>query len=237
MKKHIPNFLTLLNLFCGCCALISVFNHHFVHAAVFLLVSGIADFFDGMSARLFNVKGDLGKELDSLADMVSFGLVPGVIIYTLLNIQNENPSSQNIDLFALPAFLITIFSCLRLARFNIDTRQSENFIGLNVPSNTTFAVGLMLIYHFNSFGLSSFVSNNLLLYTYIIVCSYLMISNIPMFGFKFKKLAINGNELKFIFLLSSILSFIFLQELALCTNILLYIILSLFDKNIKHIAI
>jgi CDP-diacylglycerol---serine O-phosphatidyltransferase len=237
MKKHIPNFLTLLNLFCGCCALISVFNHHYIDTAMFLLVSGIADFFDGMSARIFNVKGDLGKELDSLADMVSFGLVPGAIIYTLLNINNANLMDQGINIYALPAFVITTFSCLRLARFNLDTRQSENFIGLNVPSNTTFVVGLMLVYHFNSYNLGFLATNQVLLYGYIICSSFLMISNIPMFGFKFKNVQLKGNEYKFLFLILSILSFVFLKELAFCTNILLYILLSLFDKNIKHIAI
>jgi CDP-diacylglycerol---serine O-phosphatidyltransferase len=237
MKKHIPNFLTLLNLFCGCCALISVFNHHYIYAALFLLVSGIADFFDGMSARLFNVNGELGKELDSLADMVSFGLVPGVIVYTLLNIHNVAIQDQSIQIFALPAFIITIFSCLRLARFNLDTRQNENFIGLNVPSNTIFAVGLMLIYHFNTFDLGSLVTNHLFLYVYIICSSFFMVSNIPMFGFKFKNVQLKGNELKLLFLVLSLLSFILIKELAFCTNIILYIILSLIDKNIKNTVI
>jgi CDP-diacylglycerol---serine O-phosphatidyltransferase len=231
MKRHIPNFLTLLNLFCGCCAVISVIHFQFIPTALFLLVSGIADFFDGMFARIFKVKGDLGKELDSLADMVSFGLVPGAIIYSLLSINNV--ADMKLNLFALPAFIITIFSCIRLAKFNIDTRQSENFIGLNTPSNTFFCVGLMLIQHFNSYNLGDLVINETFLYVFILISSFLLISEIPMFGFKMGKNGTKGIEFKIAFLVLSILSLIFLHELAFCTNIILYIILSIFDPNLK----
>ena len=160
----------------------------------FLFVGGIADYADGMIARWLKVKSPLGKELDSLADMVSFGVVPGAIIYMLLTKSEISMGSEPlIYWWALPGFLISVFAGLRLAKFNLDERQIEEFMGLNTPTCAMFIAGLMLIYHYNTAGLSEFVTEPLFLYSVVIVFSFLLIAEIPMFSFKFKGLKWRGN--------------------------------------------
>ena len=232
MKKHIPNTITLINLFCGCCALVSVFNEMYVAVFWFLFFGGLADYADGFVARYLKVNSLLGKELDSLADMVSFGVVPGAIVYMMLfnHPLTADYYFQQINLMALPAFLITVFSALRLARFNIDTRQSEDFIGLNTPSVTMFVTGLMLIFHFDSFGLGEIVFHPYFLYPIIIVLSYLLVAELPMFSMKFKGMKWKGNERRIIFLFLAFTSFAFLQEVSFSLMIALYVLFSVFDK-------
>jgi len=235
MRKSVPHIITLLNLFFGCCALVYVFNQRFDIAFFLILFGAIADYSDGMAARLLDVRSELGKELDSLADMVSFGVVPGVILYQLLL-----ESSQQQLLFgegtlpdiwgALPGFLFTVFACLRLARFNIDTRQSEDFIGLNTPSATTFVVGLMLIHMSDSLGMNELVTNRTFLYIVIVVLSYLMIAEIPMFSLKFKGLKWKGNEKRIVFLCVSLLALITIREAAFSLMIILYVGASVLEK-------
>ncbi len=232
MKKNIPNAITLVNLFCGCCALICVLNEMFVPAFWFLFVGGLADYADGFVARYLGVHSVLGKELDSLADMVSFGVVPGVILYTLIS---NHPIAEdyvfgNIKLIALPAFFVTLFSCLRLAKFNLDTRQSEDFIGLNTPSVTMFVTGLMLIYHFDSFGMGDMVYHPYILYPTILILSYLLVAELPMFSMKFKGMKWTGNERRIVFMIIGILAVIFLKEVAFSLMIGLYVLFAFFDK-------
>ncbi len=228
MKQHIPNAITLLNLFCGCCALVNIFYGQFINAFWFLFVAGWADYLDGAVARALGVHSPLGKELDSLADLVSFGAVPGAILYMLL-VKSQNAALvAEFNWMATPAFLVTVFSGLRLAKFNLDTRQTENFIGLATPSSCLFTVGLMLIYHYNSFGIGAQVASPWVLYPTIIVLSYLLISEIPMFGFKFKQLTWAGNEIRIIFAVLSILMVIALREAAFSIIVLTYILLNLF---------
>jgi CDP-diacylglycerol--serine O-phosphatidyltransferase len=140
MKKHIPNSITCANLFSGCIGIVFAFKGDLETAAYFVLLSGVFDFFDGMVARLLNVKSEIGKQLDSLADMISFGFLPGVVMFQLLAISDYRSTY-------LPylGFIITVFSALRLAKFNIDERQTEDFIGLNTPMNTLFIVSLPFI--------------------------------------------------------------------------------------------
>lgn len=232
MKKHIPNTITLINLFCGCCALVSVFNEMYVAVFWFLFFGGLADYADGFVARYLKVNSLLGKELDSLADMVSFGVVPGAIVYMMLfnHPLTADYYFQQINLMALPAFLITVFSALRLARFNIDTRQSEDFIGLNTPSVTMFVTGLMLIFHFDSFGLGEIVFHPYFLYPIIIVLSYLLVAELPMFSMKFKGMKWKGNERRIVFLFLAFTSFAFLLEVSFSLMIALYVLFSVFDK-------
>ena len=231
MRKHIPNTITLINLFCGCCALLSVLNGQFVAAFWFLFTGGWADYLDGMAARLLNVKSPLGKELDSMADMVSFGVVPGVILYVLLCIALGKPDFQqwpgSINIYALPAFLVPVFAGLRLAKFNLDVRQTENFLGLSTPSMTVFVTGLMLIYHFDSYGLGQWVINPYFLYGVIVLFSYLLVSEIPMFSFKFKQFKWTGNELRFSFVILAIILMLVLREASFSLIIILYILFSL----------
>ncbi|HFC00394.1 MAG TPA: CDP-diacylglycerol--serine O-phosphatidyltransferase [Phaeodactylibacter sp.] len=239
MRKHIPNIITLVNLFCGCCAVVSVFNEMYVAVFWFLFVGGLADYADGLVARKLNVHSVLGKELDSLADMVSFGVVPGAILYMMISshpiaenytFELSQQSGGTINLMALPAFLITLFSALRLAKFNLDTRQSEDFIGLNTPSVTMFVTGLMLIYEFDSFGLGDMVFHPYFLYPLILILSYLLVAELPMFSMKFKGMKWQGNERRIIFLILALVSVFFLREVAFSLMITLYVLFSFFDK-------
>ena len=235
MKKYIPNFITLINLFCGCCALVSILNQQYLATFIFLAIGGLADYADGMIARLLKVNSPLGKELDSMADMVSFGVVPGAILYVLLSLSFPEYKG-GIVYPALPSFLLSMFAGLRLARFNLDTRQSENFIGLNTPSSTMFVAGLMLIHHYNSFGVGHWVTHPIFLYSTVVVLSFLLVTELPMFGFKFKGLQWRGNEIRWSFILLSFILVFLLKEASFAIIILLYILLALinfwfFEKN------
>lgn len=228
MRKHIPNFITTINLFCGCCALVCVFNELFVWVFYFLLVSGITDYIDGMVARLLNVKSPMGKELDSLADMVSFGVVPGAILYMLLT---KSPTGFETEIpikwWALAGFILSVFAGLRLARFNLDVRQTEEFIGLNTPACTMFVTGLMLIYAKDLAGVAGYIINPFFLYGVVVLFSFLLVAEIPMFSFKFKSFQWRGNENRIVFIILAILLFIFLKEIAFSLIVLLYILYSL----------
>jgi CDP-diacylglycerol--serine O-phosphatidyltransferase len=191
----------------------------------------LADFADGLAARLLKQSSAIGKELDSLADVISFGFVPGAIYYLLLckslglvGLEFSNPNSY------MPAlgFIITAFSALRLAKFNTDSRQTENFIGLNTPANTIFTLGLLLTVENNSFGLSELLLNLPLLISLIGLFSFLLVSEIPIFSFKFKGLFWKGNEIRFVFLILSALLLIFLPlGLAMMSCIALYLLSSI----------
>ena len=231
MRKYIPNAITLVNLFCGCCALVCIFNQMYVPAFWFIFAGGWADYADGLVARSLGVHSTLGKELDSLADMVSFGVVPGMILYMMIS---SHPIAteywyKEINILGLTGFLITVFSALRLAKFNLDTRQTEDFIGLNTPSVTMFVVGLMLIFELDSFGMRETVYHPYLLIPLILVLSYLLVAELPMFSMKFKGLKWKGNERRIVFLITGILALIFLREVAFSLMIGLYVLYSIFE--------
>ncbi|NRB50334.1 MAG: CDP-alcohol phosphatidyltransferase family protein [Saprospiraceae bacterium] len=228
MKKWIPNALTLLNLFLGCCALVALFNQDYLLAIGFISGGLIADVLDGAVARILQVNSPLGKELDSFADMVTFGVVPGLILYILIaeGFSGGGFSGQ-LQWSALPAFVLSAFSGLRLAKFNLDTRQSQTFLGLPTPSSTIFVVGLLLIWHFNSFELGRVVGQPILLYIVITVLSYLLICEIPMFSFKLKTVGWKGNEIRFSFLGACVLLILFLQEAAVSAIILFYLLINI----------
>lgn len=239
MKKHIPNILTLLNLFFGCCALVCIFSTEFDQALIFLILSGICDFSDGMAARMLNIKSEFGKEVDSLADMVSFGVVPGAIVYMMLVLIVEvdaigyyTPTAFSQYIFkmhpeALPAFIISAFSCYRLAKFNLDARQSQDFIGLNTPANTLFFLGLLFAAKNNTFGLGQTILSANFLYALIPISSYLLISEIPMFSFKLKGFVWKGNEIQFIFVALSIALIILLKSAGLAFIVALYVLINI----------
>lgn len=226
MRKHIPNIVTLINLFCGCCALVSVLNEAFDTAFLLLFIAGVADYSDGMIARLLKVNSPLGKELDSLADMVSFGVVPGAILYTLLIKSLGAETTGTIVWAAAPGFILPLFACLRLAKFNLDTRQSENFIGLNTPAATIFVAGLMLVYHNDPDGLGAIILQPWLLYAVTAVLSFLLVAEISMISFKFKGLQWKGNEPRFIFMILGIVFLLFFKELSFTLLVTLYILYS-----------
>ena len=213
IKKHIPNALTCANLFSGCIGIVYAFNGDLKTVAFFVLISGVFDFFDGFAARLLQVKSTIGKELDSLADMVSFGFLPSVIMFQLLG--------GSTNYLAYIGFLIAIFSALRLAKFNIDERQTEEFIGLNTPMNTFFIISLP--YLADQF---TWVTNIYILLALTIICSLLLVSEIKLFSMKINGLTWRKNKFKFIFLILSIVLFAFLKFAALPFILILYILFS-----------
>ncbi|NUO00635.1 MAG: CDP-alcohol phosphatidyltransferase family protein [Saprospiraceae bacterium] len=221
-KRHLPNAITLLNLFGGCCTAVCILYGQFETAFLFFVFSSVTDFLDGAVAHALNVKSELGVQLDSLADMVSFGLVPGLIFYSLL----EPDSIQELYWAAVPGFLVTLFAALRLGKFNLDTRQTDSFLGLPTPACTMFAIGLMLIAHFDTFGWGNWVTRPGFLYACITVLSMLMVSELPMFSLKFRQLQWKGNEIRIIFALAAAVALFGLREAAFTLIIFAYVVLS-----------
>ncbi len=238
MRQHIPNLLTLSNLFCGCCAILYILNGQQDVAALFTLSSFFFDYLDGMVARALKVSSPLGKELDSLADVVSFGVVPGMMLYMMLAGKNWTaypPASilPTVSVMALPAFVLSMFSAFRLAKFNLDTRQGSYFLGLSTPACTVFVLGLALTVDHNVLGLRETLLNPWLLYLLIPVLSGLLVSEIPMFGMKIKRFDWQSNRFNLAFLLLFIILIFFLKTLALSVIIVLYILSSvLLKKNV-----
>lgn len=192
IKKHIPNFITCLNLFSGCVAVLLAFNGNYQGAFIAILVAAVFDFLDGFAARLLKAYSPMGKELDSLADMVSFGLAPGIIVFSLLT------ETKIFEWLPYLAFLIPVFSGLRLAKFNIDERQTSSFIGMPTPANAIFWAGL-------AFSFTPFlVSNGWILIVLTVLFSYLLVAEIPMFALKVKNLVWKENQIQYIFLIGSI---------------------------------
>lgn len=225
MKKHIPNLLTCLNLFSGCIAVLMALNGNIQAVTICVLASGIFDFFDGMFARLLHVKSPIGKELDSLADMVSFGFLPGTIMFTLL--QKAFPDGS---LLPYLGFIVTMFSALRLAKFNLDERQTSDFIGLNTPMNTFYVLSLPYI----AVKYPELIINPIFLICSALLTSYLLISEIRLFSMKFSSMDWKTNKFRFIFLFLTLVLFIIGQFMALPVILLLYFILSALHFNKKN---
>ena len=231
IKNNIPNTVTCLNLFSGCIACIMAFEAQYEMALFFIILSAIFDFIDGMLARTLNAHSVIGKDLDSLADDISFGVAPSMIVFSLFK---EMYYPANISFIAayLPytAFLISVFSALRLAKFNNDTRQTSSFVGLPVPANALFWGSLVVGTH------DWLVSDNCHpVYLLILVClfSWLLVSEIPMFSLKFKNLSWSSNKISFIFLIVCIPFLIFLGISGFAAIIVWYILLSLFTRESK----
>ncbi|MFN8322350.1 MAG: CDP-diacylglycerol--serine O-phosphatidyltransferase [Chitinophagales bacterium] len=234
---NLANCLTLINLFSGCMAVVFIFNYQIELVPYCILLSLVADFLDGFAARLTKNPTSIGLQLDSLADVVSFGVVPGAILFHLLFLKYESAetaySLKRIYLYSSPAFLVTLFAALRLAKFNIDTRQSEGFIGMATPAATLFVTGLLLIFLHNPYGLAKLVYSGKVLYGTIAVLPALMISELPMFGFKFKQYGWKGNEVRFLFIILCLLLLVTFKFAAVSLIIILYTILSIVLKLIK----
>ena len=222
IKKHIPNFLTLLNLLSGCIAIVMVANLKFDMAFYFVALGIFFDFFDGYFARKFNVSGPLGVQLDSLADMVTSGVVPGFVMFCMLSFGEFHTN------YFLPylGFIITLGACYRLANFNIDTRQSDSFIGLPTPANTLFIVSLPLIS--NSF-VATYINNQWVLLAITALSAYVMNAEIPLFSLKIKDFSFQKYKLQIGFLIASITMVITLQFLAVPLIILTYVLLSVLN--------
>lgn len=215
IKKHIPNFITCLNLFSGSLAVYLAFNANYEGAFYAILLSAVFDFMDGMAARLLKAYSPMGKELDSLADMVSFGLAPGAIVFSLLSESNSN------EWLPYVGFIIPIFSALRLAKFNIDERQTTSFLGMPTPANAIFWGGLA-----NSYS-QYFIENSWATVVLAIVLSALLVVEIPMFALKVKSLKWKNNQIQYLFLVVCIGLFTGFQLAAFSIIIAWYIALSL----------
>lgn len=222
MKHHLPNAVTCLNLFFGCLALTQIFSGRLELASYLVGLAAAADFADGLLARVLHASSPIGKDLDSLADMVSFGVVPGAFLFALLG---QAGSSLPVWL-PYAGFVVTIFSALRLAKFNNDTRQTTSFVGLPTPACTLVVASLPLILAHDTFELSGFILNSWLLLGLALLLSALLVAEIPLFALKFKNLTWQDNSLRFVFLLLAAGLLLGLQAAAVPLVVLLYVLLS-----------
>lgn len=225
LKKHIPNALTCGNLISGCIAVLFGSLGLFTEALSFILIGAFFDFFDGFSARLLHVSSPIGKELDSLADVITFGLAPSFVLFCLLgNNTPEFPLSLAESLFPYLAFLMAAFSALRLAKFNLDARQTSSFIGLPTPANALFWAALACSLPNHSQPLGPYMGYILLLL--LGVFCYLLVAEIPMFALKFHSFAWRENKLRYSFIVVSIIFVLLGGTTGLACDVLLYIFLS-----------
>lgn len=234
IKKHIPNTITLLNLLCGCVALIFVSNDKFEMAFYFVCLGIFLDFFDGFFARLFKVSGPLGLQLDSLADMVTSGVVPGFVMFKMMLSSNVNMSEGYLQYFPYLAFIITLGSCFRLAKFNIDTRQTDSFIGLPTPANALFILSLPLVleyYSGDSLMVLEILTEKWVLLLISLFSAYILNAEIPLFSLKIKKFNFKDNALQIIFLAISVLLLVSLNYLAIPLIIIFYVLLSVINNK------
>ena len=240
-KYYIPNAVTLLNLASGFIAITHVLAGQLVWGGIFIFLAAVFDFLDGTLARLLDARSELGKQLDSLADVVSFGVAPGMIIYDLLSI-NCNGSCNFLDRVHITpyfALLIPVCSAIRLAKFNIDLRQEEHFIGLPTPANALFFASIPLVLflqpHLYSLikldFLQDFFANNRVIAILTVFFSYLLISDFSIFSIKFKTLGLNENRIRYLFVLVSLILILLFTLNAIPFIIILYLLLSFSTQN------
>lgn len=243
--RHLPNLLTLTNLLCGLLAINYALADELVAASWCIFIAAVFDFSDGFAARLLKAYSELGKQLDSLSDMVSFGVAPSFILFQLLQVHRDTVAGFTgegpllIIVMHLP-MLIALFSALRLAKFNIDDRQTSSFIGLPTPANAMLVASIPLATTIGNFDLQAFWANPLILIVLTLFFSWMLVSPIPLFALKFKHFRFHGNEIRFVFLGLSILMFGVLLLNSIAFIILFYVIISVLNvifakgKEDKH---
>lgn len=232
LQKHIPNLLTLLNLFCGCIAIVFISNFRFELAFFFVCLGIFFDFFDGFLARKWGVAGPLGVQLDSLADMVTSGVAPGFVMTYLLAGQYVN--TVFVEYLPWLGFIITLGACYRLANFNIDTRQSDSFIGLPTPANALFIMSLPLVIESHpTIEIVGLLLNKWVLIAITLLSGYVMNAEIPLFSLKIKDFSFQKYKLQIGFLLASVVLLIFLQFTAVPLIILMYVLLSVLNNIVS----
>lgn len=232
IKKHIPNLFTFGNLFCGIIAILYAIQGNFEMTFVWISAGIIFDFFDGFIARALNVSSSLGVQLDSLADMVTSGVVPGIVMFKMIENSENLVKIFNADFLPYLGFLITLASAYRLAKFNIDTEQTSSFVGLPTPANALFITSLAVILnHGNYVFVNNLLTNIWILILVTFTSCYLLNSKIRLFALKFKTLSVKDNLQKYIFLLISIFLVIFLQISSVPIIIMAYILLSILWKE------
>lgn len=229
MLRHLPNLMTLANLFCGCLAIVNIFNAKLEMAGAFVAIAAVLDFLDGFVARLLNAGSALGKQLDSLADMVTFGVVPGMTLYTIYFMGSTMRDMDSIWLQAGQYFMfsVTLFSCLRLAKFNIDERQRNYFIGVPTPANTLMIMALPYILSNDHLGLSPLIYHPLFLVVLAGISSLLMVAEVPLLSLKFKSMGWKDNKGIYLLLVLSLTAIGFLGFVSALLIYLFYLILSI----------
>lgn len=235
LKKHLPNAITCANLFSGCVGIVLAFQGELIGAAYAIFLSAIFDFFDGLASRVLKSFSGIGKDLDSLADMVSFGVLPAVIMYQLL-LQAHQIDNLSTYLNFI-AFLIPVFSALRLAKFNVDTRQAENFIGLPTPANAILIASFPLILDHHNKYYSPYLINPYVLSVFIIIMCSLLVAEMPMMSLKFKNRDFNENIFRYLLLLFSAILILFFKFAAVPVVIFIYITLSVIQFKFTNVAI
>ena len=218
LSSYIPNIITCCNLTAGSLAVIMALRGTFEQAAIFILIAAVCDFLDGLSARLLHAYSDMGKELDSLSDLISFGLAPGLMVYALLNDYLLLPYG-NLEYLAYIALLIPVAGGIRLAKFNVDDRQTTSFIGLPIPANARVWIGVCFA--------DTRDWHPVIILALIVLFSYLMVSNLPMFSLKASNLSWSNNKLRYILVITSLGLIIWLGLTGLAGAIIAYILLSL----------
>jgi CDP-diacylglycerol--serine O-phosphatidyltransferase len=231
MKKHIPNTITCLNLLSGCIGIVFAFNYdHFIYASYAVFIAAAFDFCDGLAARMLKAYSEIGKELDSLADMVSFGILPSIIVYQLFL---RAPQIDHVSLYVnFSAFLITIASALRLAKFNTDPRQAENFIGLPTPANALLIASLPMIINGGNRFITDYILNVYFLFIFSFGMGLLLVMELPLISLKFKNLNFQDNLYRYILLISGILLILVFKFVAAPIILFLYIILSVIQFRV-----
>jgi len=241
LKQYIPNTLTTLNLLSGLISLTLAMNGDYVHASLFIFCAALFDFLDGAAARMLKAYSELGKQLDSLADMVSFGVAPGILIFQMISAQCTGSCNifERMHITPYFAMLIPVCSALRLAKFNIDLRQEVNFIGLPTPANAIFFASIPLVLsvqphlfsliHFDF--LYAFFSNTRILTILVVFFSYLLISDFKIFSMKFKHTGWKGNQLRYTLLIFALLMVLLFSLSAIPVIIVFYILMSIFFQS------
>lgn len=246
MIKNIPNFFTLLNLVCGCIAIILILSYapgvafsdggSFMQEPVALSVAliflaGVIDFLDGFVARLMKVSSEMGKQLDSLCDAVTFGVAPALMMYRMLQMTSTERSGMFLN--AMPALLIACCSVWRLAKFNIDERQGTTFFGVPTPITAMVVASLVLVVHYNEWDLQSVLLNQWVLYAVTLILSIMMVADLPIMSLKFKDFTFKNNQPKFILVGLSVVLLIIFRWAAVPLIYICYVLLSLlFRKKI-----
>lgn len=249
---NLPNLFTAANLLSGCIAIILAFSGRIDLAPFAIFAGALFDFFDGFIARKMNIQGEMGKQLDSLADMVTFSLAPGMIMFVILIGVGSDPSAQatgqswvndiingnTSNYYPLVALVIPFFSLFRLAKFNLDTRQTESFIGLPTPANTLFFMSYPLVMFYSDDGseimrvVSEFLFHPISICVAIVVMSLLLVSEIPLFSLKFKSFGVKGNKIRYSFLLISLTFIIVFKAWSLALIVFLYLVLSILENYV-----
>ena len=229
IKRNIPNLITLGNLFCGLVAIVFSFENNLPFAGAFIFFGAILDFFDGLSARLLKVSSEIGKQIDSMADMVTFGVAPGMIMFQMIKLSNID---ENLYI-AYIAFIITLFSAIRLAKFNIDVKQTSSFIGLPTPAAAIFIASLPII---SKYDITIQFNDSKFLIVTSIILSLLLVANLPLFSLKIKKeenWKNKENIIRIIFLISCVILLFIFKFASIPFIVILYIFLSILNNLIK----